>query len=367
MKIGVLKEVKNHESRVGLTPQGTAQLVAAGHSVVVQRSAGAQVGFADQSYSNAGAELQDEAPEILEKAELIVKVKEPLAHECAWFKPHHILFTYLHLSANPSLTERLIQSGATCIAYETVTNEQGGLPLLLPMSEIAGRLAAQKGAQCLESLHGTPGVLLGGVPGVPAASVVIIGGGTVGANAARIALGLGARVTILDSSLAQLRFLAQHFDGQVDTVYSQAATITEALSEADLAIGAVLIPGAAAPKIVGREQISAMKPGSVIVDVAIDQGGCFATSRPTTHEHPTFWEEGVLHYCVTNMPGCVARTATLALTNATLPYIMLLADQGLAACDHHPGLANGVNIRHKALVCEAVAESFCGAVLGCES
>lgn len=345
MIVGVPKEIKNHEYRVGLTPEAVHALVEAGHEVLVEQSAGAAIGFTDALYEQAGARIVPDADAVFEGAEMIVKVKEPQAVERKRLKPHHTLFTYLHLAPDVPQTEDLLASGATCIAYETVTDVAGRLPLLAPMSEVAGRMSIQAGARCLERSMGGRGVLLAGVPGVEAANVVILGGGVVGFNAAQMAVGMGANVTVLDKSIDVLRRFDAQFGNQVQTRFSTAHAIEELLPKADLVIGAVLIPGAAAPKLVRREHLKLMKDGAAVVDVAIDQGGCFETSRATTHAEPTFIEEGVVHYCVANMPGAVARTSTLALNNATLPFVLALANKGAAkALAEDPHLLNGLNV-----------------------
>jgi len=358
MRIGVPREIKAQEYRVGLTPAGVRELMQAGHPVLVQTQAGTAIGFTDELYRQAGATIIETAAELFTRAELIVKVKEPQAEEIPHLKPHHLLFTYLHLAPDPEQARGLLASGAACIAYETVTDAQGSLPLLAPMSEVAGRLSIQAAARCLEKSAGGSGVLLGGVPGVPPARVVVLGGGVVGWNAARMALGLGAQVTLLDKSLARLKWIDDLHGGRITTLYSTTEMLEEWVLQADAVIGAVLIPGAAAPKLVSEDLVRRMKTGSVIVDVAIDQGGCFATSRPTTHQHPTFLQHGVVHYCVANMPGAVARTATLALTNATLPYVMALARQGVAACRTVPGLLEGLNVLDGKITHPAVADAL---------
>lgn len=359
MLIGVPKEIKNHEYRIGLTPAGAAELVAHGHQVIVQHNGGVGIGYSDEDYREAGAEIVASAAEVFSRANLIVKVKEPQPEECRMLRPGQTLFTYLHLAPDPEQARLLLESGACCIAYETVTDENGGLPLLTPMSEVAGRMAAQEVAHCLEKAQGGSGVLMAGVPGVPGARVLVIGGGVVGLNAARIAMGMGADVTIADRSISRLQEIDELFDGQIKTLYSTRQAISELLPQVDAVIGAVLIPGAAAPKLISREMLSLMKPGSVLVDVAIDQGGCFESSRPTTHRDPIYIVDGIVHYCVANMPGAVARTSTLALTNATLPYVLKLADKGVHAAllnDSH--LLNGLNV-HSGMVCnQAVAEAL---------
>ncbi len=359
MKIGVPTEIKANEYRVGLTPQSVAELVHAGHGVLVQSGAGAGILAQDEDYVSAGATIAADAPAVFRDADLIVKVKEPQPAECAMLRPGQILFTYLHLAADEQQTRALMASGAYAVAYETVTDANGSLPLLAPMSEVAGRLSVQAGARALERESGGAGILLGGVPGVPAANVVVIGGGVVGTNAIEMALGLNARVTVLDKSLPRLRELNARFGGQLNTLYATAPVLADAVRAADLVIGAVLVPGAAAPKLVSRELIAQMRPGSAIVDVAIDQGGCFATSHPTTHADPTFIVDGVVHYCVANMPGAVPRTSTYALNNATLPYVARLADLGLErALEADPGLRAGLNIARGELTQPAVAEAF---------
>jgi alanine dehydrogenase len=328
MLIGVPKELKTHEYRVGLIPGAVRELVHRGHEVVVEANAGVGIGFDDAAYQAAGAAILARPAEVFAIAELIVKVKEPQPQEVALLREGQILFTYLHLAADRGLAQGLIRSGVVAVAYETVTDGRGGLPLLAPMSEVAGRMAVQVGAHCLEKEQGGIGVLLGGVPGVPAAKVVILGGGVAGTNAARMAMGMEAYVTVIDKSLPRLYELDLQFGAQLHTLFSTMENIEREVAAADLVIGAVLIPGATAPKLVSRDLVRAMKPGAVIVDVSIDQGGCFETSRPTTHAAPTYVEEGVVHYCVTNMPAAVARTSTVALNNATLPFVLAIADRG---------------------------------------
>ena len=358
MRIGVPKEIKVREYRVGLVPAAVRELTARGHEVGVQTGAGGGIGINDDDYAAAGARILPDGPAVFERAELIVKVKEPQAAERALLRPEHTLFTYLHLAPDPAQTSDLIAGGATCIAYETVTDVRGGLPLLAPMSEVAGRLAVQAGANCLEKMSGGSGILLGGIPGVEPGKVLIIGGGTVGFNAAQMAVGLGARVVVIDRSPHVLRHIDASFDSRIATVYSSADAIERHLPSSDLVIGAVLVPGAATPKLVRRDQLPLMKPGSVLVDVAIDQGGCFETSRPTTHDEPTFVEQGIVHYCVTNMPGVVPRTSTFALNNATLPFVIELAEKGvMRALQENPHLLNGLNV-FRGMVTEApVAEA----------
>ena len=358
MQIGVPKEIKNHEYRVGLPPAGVVELVKYGHEVLVEMGAGDGAGFDDLAYSAAGATLVDSPSTIFQSADLIVKVKEPQPDECKQLRPGQLLFTYLHLAADRLQTDLLLRSGATCIAYETVEGHNGGLPLLAPMSEIAGRLAAQAGGDFLKKSSGGRGVLLGGVPGVPPAKVVVIGGGVVGTNAARVAQGMGARVVVLDRSLDRLRYLDDIFMGRIETVWSSAAALEEQVLDADVIIGAVLIPGAAAPKLITRSLVSQLQKGTVMVDVAIDQGGCFETSRATSYQDPTYEIDGVVHYCVANMPGGVARTATLALTNATLPYVVRLANHGLDALRGDARFALGLNVHAGKLTHAGVGEAF---------
>jgi alanine dehydrogenase len=359
MLIGVPKEIKNNEYRIGLTPAGVNELVHHGHSVLVQRDGGDAIGFCNDQYLAAGAEIVDTAEDIFARADMIIKVKEPQPNECRMLRPGQILFTYLHLAPDPEQARLLLESGATCIAYETVTSHGRGLPLLAPMSEVAGRMSIQAGAHNLEKAQGGNGMLLGGVPGVEPAKVLVIGGGVVGINAARMAMGLGAEVTLLDRSLDRLKELDMIFGGRLTTVFSTKEAVERHALEADLVVGAVLIPGAAAPKLISRELVSRMKQGAVMVDVAIDQGGCFETSRATTHQDPTYVVDGVVHYCVANMPGGVARTATMALTNATLPYALQLADRGVNTAlqaDEH--LRNGLNVHAGMVTHEAVAQAL---------
>jgi alanine dehydrogenase len=359
VKIGVPKEIKAHEYRVGLTPAGVRELVQHGHAVVVEHNAGAGIMSDDETYRSSGASIADSPAGIFDQADLIVKVKEPQPAEIALLRPGQVLFTYLHLAADKALTQGLIKSCATCIAYETVTDRAGTLPLLAPMSEVAGRMSVQVGAHCLEREQGGAGILLGGVPGVPPAKVVVLGGGVSGTNAARMAVGLEASVTIIDKSLPRLKELDLQFGPRATTVFATTAAIEQAVLAADLVIGAVLVPGAAAPKLVTREMVKRMRPGSVLVDIAIDQGGCFETSRPTTHSDPTYVEDGVVHYCVTNMPGAVARTSTYALTNATLPFVLALAGKGWRqAMRDDPHLAAGLNIDAGRVTHGAVAEAL---------
>jgi alanine dehydrogenase len=358
MIIGVPKEVKDHESRVGVTPAGVKALVDAGHKVLVEQNAGALSSFHDEEYQAVGAEIVGAAADVWGQANMIVKVKEPIEKEYGYFRPGLVLFTYLHLAPLRELTDALIAKKVTGIAYETVRDKAGTLPLLTPMSEVAGRLSVQIGAAYLEKEHGGRGVLLGGVPGVPPGNVCIIGGGIVGTNAARIALGMGAKVTLVDLNLNRLRELDDIFAGSLHTLYSNGYNVERAVSEADLVIGGVLIPGAAAPKIVTAAMVSKMKKGAVIVDVAIDQGGCIETARPTTHSDPSYIVDGVVHYCVTNMPAAVPNTSTLALTNATFPYVMKLAKLGAnVAIRENAGIAEGVNTFNGFLTYRAVAHA----------
>lgn len=359
MLIGVPKEIKNHEYRVGLTPSAVKEFVTNGHKVVVQNNAGAAIGFDNEQYIQAGAEIHDSAEFIFDNAEMIVKVKEPQPNECKMLSEGQTLYTYLHLAPDPVQTELLVASGATCIAYETVTDNAGALPLLAPMSEVAGRMSIQAGAHFLEKAHGGSGTLLGGVPGVAPGKVLIVGGGVVGTNAAKMAVGLGADVTILDRSLPRLRELDDIFDGRVKTVYSTVDAIEYYTSKTDVVVGAVLIPGAAAPKLLTREHIANMKEGSVVVDVAIDQGGCFETSKATTHQDPVYIVDGVVHYCVANMPGGVARTSTMALNNATLPFGLALANHGpVKAMQDNPHLLNGLNVHKGKVTYKAVVDAL---------
>ncbi|MBS8225881.1 alanine dehydrogenase [Vannielia litorea] len=359
MLIGCPKEVKAQEYRVGLTPAAAQEAVAHGHEVVVESGAGAGAGFSDADYEAAGAQLAATAEDVFADAEMIVKVKEPQAAERALLREGQILFTYLHLAPDPEQTKDLLESGVTAIAYETVTDRNGALPLLAPMSEVAGKLAPQVGAWALQKANGGRGVLMGGVPGVGPAEVVVIGGGVVGTQAARVAAGMGAQVTVLDRSLPRLRYLDDAFRGEFSTRYASAATTAELVARADMVVGAVLIPGAAAPKLVSRAELSGMKPGAVLVDVAIDQGGCFETSKATTHDDPIYEIDGVVHYCVANMPGAVPRTSTIALGNATLPFVIALADHGwkeACAADEH--LLAGLNTHAGRLTNYAVGRAL---------
>lgn len=359
MRIGIPKEIKDHEYRVGLTPGSVRELAAHGHQVLVQKDAGTAIGLTDGQYLAAGAELAGSPEEVFARADMIVKVKEPQPDECRLLRPDQALFTYLHLAADPRQAKLLIDSGVTAIAYETVTGPGGSLPLLAPMSEVAGRMSIQAGAACLEKSKGGSGLLLGGVPGVAPARVAILGGGVVGYNAALMALGLGAEVTVLDRSVDRLRHLDELFHGRVRTVYSTAETVETYVAGADLVIGAVLIPGAAAPRLVPRKMLKKMRPGSVLVDVSIDQGGCFETSRPTTHTDPTYVVDGIVHYCVANMPGAVARTSAFALNNATLPFVLALAGKGWRqALLDDPHLRHGLNVQAGAITCPPVAEAL---------
>ena len=358
MRIGVPREIKVHEYRVGLVPAGVRELTAAGHEVLVETGAGTGIGIADVEYRAAGASIVATAAEVFGRADLVVKVKEPQLPECAMLRSGQVLFTYLHLAPDPKQAHALMQSGVTAIAYETVTRN-GALPLLTPMSEVAGRMSVQVGASCLQKANGGRGVLLGGVPGVPPAKVVILGGGVAGTHAAQMAVGLHADVTVVDRSVERLRELSAQFGSSLRTAYSTAEAVERLVKDADVVIGAVLIAGAAAPKLVTRAMLSTMQPGSVLVDISIDQGGCFETSRPTTHAEPTFIVDGVVHYCVANMPGAVARTSTLALTNATLPYVRMLADHGWqAALSKDPGFAAGLNVYAGGITFPAVAQAL---------
>ncbi len=358
MRIGVPREIKVHEYRVGLVPAGVRELTAAGHEVLIETAAGEGIGIPDADYRAVGARIVASAADVFANAELVVKVKEPQPGECAMLRAGQVLFTYLHLAPDPTQARALMASGATAIAYETVTR-RGTLPLLTPMSEVAGRMSVHVGAGCLQKANGGRGVLLGGVPGVLPGKVVILGGGVAGTHAAQMAVGLHADVTVVDRSIERLRELSDQFGASLRTEYSTAAAIERLVREADLVIGAVLITGAAAPKLLTRPMLSSMQPGSVLVDIAIDQGGCFETSRPTTHAEPTFSVDGIVHYCVANMPGAVARTSTFALTNATLPYVRQLADLGWQeALRQDPGFAAGLNVHAGAITHPAVAQSL---------
>ncbi|TKB84047.1 MAG: alanine dehydrogenase [Nitrospira sp.] len=358
MIIGVPKEIKDYEYRVSLTPDGARVLLQAGHRVVVEPSAGQGSGFSDDAYRQAGVQVAGSKAEVFQQADLIVKVKEPQLSECVLFRPGQVLFTYLHLASLPDLTKALVAADITAIAYETVEARDHSLPVLRPMSEIAGRLAVQIGAHYLGTVQGGRGLLLAGVPGVPPAHVVVLGAGVVGTSAVRIAVGMGARVTVINLDLDRLRFLDDLYGGRIATCAATESAIERAVVEADLVIGAVLVPGARAPKVVSRALVKKMKPGSVIVDVAVDQGGCCETTRPTTHSDPVYVVDGVLHYCVTNMPGIVPHTSTLALTNTTLPYIVRLASEGVEkAIRSDPGLAKGVNVMNGRITCQGVADA----------
>ena len=359
MRIGVPKEIKTEERRVGLTPESAAKAAERGHEVFMERHAGTGAGFSDDEYATRGARLLDTADEVFEVAELVVKVKEPLGVERARLRSHHTLFTYLHLAPDPEQAQDLLDSGATAIAYESVTDRAGRLPLLAPMSQVAGRMSVQAGARCLEASAGGRGVLLGGIPGAAAAPVVVIGGGVVGRNAVEMALGLGADVTVLDRDAGVLESLAVRFGPAVRTLYSSPLTLEHAVVAADLVIGAVLLPGARAPRLITAQIVKQMRPGSVIVDVAIDQGGCAETSRPTTHADPTYIVDDVVHYCVANMPGAVPRTSTQALNDATLPYVLKLADLGtVEAIRSDRGLQDGLNVRRGQITEPAVADAL---------
>lgn len=358
MLVGVPKEIKKQEARVGLTPTAVREYIARGHKVLVETGAGLGIGADDAAYRAAGADIAADAAEVFAKGEMIVKVKEPQPGEWKQLREDQILFTYLHLAPDPDQAQGLVESGVTAIAYETVTDAMGGLPLLAPMSEVAGRLAIEAAGTALRSHNGGAGLLLGGVPGVPAARVAVIGGGVVGTHAARMAAGLGAEVTIIDRSLPRLRQLDELFQGRARTRFSTISAIEEEIAAADVVVGAVLIPGASAPKLVSRTALAGMKRGAVLVDVAIDQGGCFEMSRPTTHAEPTFEVDGIIHYCVANMPGSVPRTSSHALNNATLPFGLALADQGLEAIRSNPHLANGLNVHRGRITAQAVAESL---------
>lgn len=359
MRIGVPKEIKAREYRVGLTPAGARELVHHGHEVVVQTTAGDGIGLTDADYEAAGASVLPDAASVFEQADMIIKVKEPQPDECRMLRPGQVLFTYLHLAPDPEQTKLLVESGCVAIAYETVTDRHGTLPLLTPMSEVAGRMSIQAGAHALERAQGGNGTLIGGVPGVAPANVAIIGGGVVGYNAARMAVGLGADVNIIDRSIPRLKQLDELFAGRLTTLFSTQDALEHSLRNADLVIGAVLLPGAAAPKLIRREHLGIMRSRAVIVDVAIDQGGCAETSKATTHDNPTYIVDDVVHYCVANMPGAVARTSTFALTNATLPFAVALADKGYKkALQDDPHLRNGLNVHAGKVTCQAVAEAL---------
>jgi len=358
MLIGVPKEVKNFEYRVGLVPGSVREFIARGHQVMVQKGAGEKIGFDDAVYQQVGAKIVEMAEDIYQNADMVIKVKEPQPHECRMMRENQVLFAYLHLAPDPEQAKLLQASGCVAIAYETVTNNRGGLPLLAPMSEVAGRMSIQAGATCLEIKNGGKGILLGGVPGVAPAKVVVIGGGMVGTNAVRMAMGMGAHVVVIDKSLERLYQLDLQFSSKINTIFSTMDAIEEHIRNADLVVGAVLIPGASAPKLVTQKMISQMRLGSVLVDVSIDQGGMFETSKPTTHDHPTYVVDGVVHYCVTNMPGAVPRTSTFALNNATLPFALTLADLGYQeAMRRDPHLLKGLNICRGKITYQAVAEA----------
>ncbi|MDR0543696.1 MAG: alanine dehydrogenase [Dysgonamonadaceae bacterium] len=359
MKIGVPKEIKNNESRVSLTPGGAHALVQQGHEVYIQTTAGVNSGFSDESYAKVGAKILPSAEEVFAVAEMIIKVKEPIESEYKLIRPNQLLFTYFHFAADETLTKAMIKSNAVCLAYETVEKPDRSLPLLIPMSEVAGRMSIQQGAKYLEKPQGGKGILPGGVPGVKPAKVLVLGGGIVGTHAAFMAAGLGAHVTIMDISLPRLRYLSEIMPANVDTMVSSRYNIEQFLPTVDLVIGAVLIPGAKAPYLITKDMLSLIPKGSVLVDVAIDQGGCFETSHPTTHTNPVYEVDGIIHYCVANIPGAVPMTSTAALTNATLPYALLLADMGWeAACEKYADLRGGLNIVHGKVVNKAVAETF---------
>lgn len=359
MLVGVPQEIKADENRVGLTPSSVREVVEHGHQVLVETGAGGGIDFDDEAYRAAGAEIAADAAAVFERADMIVKVKEPQPGEIAMLRPEQVLFTFLHLAPDPEQADGLQRSGSTAIAYETVTSAQGGLPLLAPMSEVAGRMAVQAGARCLEKIMGGRGLLIGGVPGVGPARVTILGGGVAGGNALRIAVGMGADVTVLDKSLARLTELDNQYRGAIKTLYSTVESVEQHVVESDLVIGTVLLPGAAAPKLIRRDMIARMKPGAVIVDVSVDQGGCCETTRPTTHHDPTFVVDGVVHYCVANMPGAVARTSAMALNHATLPFVLRLADQGVwQALAADPHLRAGLNVCRGKITHEAVARDL---------
>ena len=358
MRVGVPSEIKPQEKRVGLVPSSVQELTMRGHEAIVQSGAGAGIGASDADYEAAGAKITPDAESVFDASDMIVKVTEPQPSEWVMLNSDQILFTYLHLAADEAQARGLMESGCAAIAYETVTDNSGGLPLLAPMSEVAGRLSVIEGASHMKAPNGGQGMLISGVPGTPAAHVAIIGGGVVGINAAKMAIGMGARVTILDRSVPRLRYLSDIFGSSAEVIYSTAGALAEAALSADMVIGAVLIPGASAPRLISRDMLSSMKPGSVLVDVAIDQGGCFETSRPTTHAEPTYEVDGIVHYCVANMPGAVPRTSALALNNSTLPYVLALANHGLAALDADPHLAAGLNVKDGKLTHDAVIEAL---------
>jgi len=357
MLVGVPREIKANENRVGLVPSSVREVVSHGHDVIIESGAGVGVDFSDDAYTEAGAQIVADAGTVFERAEMIVKVKEPQPSETAMLKRDQVLFTYLHLAPDPTQTDGLQQSGCTAIAYETVTSDRGSLPLLAPMSEVAGRMAVQAGARCLEKIMGGRGLLMGGVPGVGPARVAVLGGGVAGSNALRIAIGMGADVTVVDKNVVRLAQLDDQYGGRIKTWYSTEESVEQAVLEADLVIGTVLLPGAAAPKLIKRDMIRRMRPGSAIVDVSVDQGGCAETTRATTHQDPTYIVDDIVHYCVANMPGAVARTSTMALNHATLPFVLKLADQGVwPALDADPHLRNGLNVCRGQITCKAVAD-----------
>ncbi len=358
MLIGVPKEIKTREFRVGLVPSSVAELVRRGHQVLVETEAGQGIGADDAEYKAAGAEIASSAADVFARAELVVKVKEPQPNEWVQLSSKQILFTYLHLAADAPQAFGLAESGCTAIAYETITDDAGGLPLLAPMSEVAGRLAVIEGASHLKANAGGRGILISGVPGTAPADIVVIGGGVVGVNAAKMAVGLGARVTVFDRSVPRLRYLSDIFGNSITTRYANNSVLADAVKQADMVIGAVLVPGASAPKLLSKAELLTMKPGAVLVDVAIDQGGCFETSHPTTHDDPTYMVDGIVHYCVANMPGSVPRTASEALNNATLPHVIALADKGIKALDDDPHLANGLNVTGGKIVYQAVLDAI---------
>jgi len=359
MLIGVPKEIKNFEYRVGLVPSSVRELIENGHQIVIQKGAGEKIGFVDELYKNVGARIADTVEEVFQQADMIIKVKEPQPNECKMLRENQVLFTYLHLAPDPEQAKLLQASGCVAIAYETVTSHSGGLPLLAPMSEVAGRMAIQAGATSLEIKNGGRGMLLGGVPGVVPAKVVVLGGGVVGTNSVRVAMGMGANVVVIDKSLERLYHLDMQFGSKINTIFSTTDSIEEHVRSADLVVGAVLIPGASAPRLVTQKMLSLMQPGSVIVDVSIDQGGCFETAKPTTHENPTYVVDGVVHYCVANMPGAVPRTSTVALNNATLPFALALANLGYKeAMRRNSHLMDGLNIANGKITYKAVAEAL---------
>lgn len=359
MIIGIPKEIKNHEYRVGATPSGVAELVKRKNKVLIERNAGLEIDFTDEQYTQAGAIIIDSASEIYQSSEMILKVKEPQESECKMIKKNQIIFSFLHLAAEKELTNNLIKSDCIAVAFETITANDNSLPLLAPMSEVAGKISIQAGARALEKSQGGRGILLGGVPGVSKANVMILGGGVAGTNAAKVAIGMGANVTILDKSLSRIRYLSDIFQNQANILYSNQNNILDNLQKSDLVIGSVLIPGASAPKLIKKEDLKIMKKGSVIVDIAIDQGGCFETSKPTTHSNPTYIIDDVIHYCVTNMPGAVPRTSTIALENSTLPYTIEIASKGIdQALKDNKHLANGLNIKNGIITHKEVANSL---------